>query len=71
MAFTADKYWLKPIPPEHRVLVEGYGVSDGAEPSMEVENGKRIFRNRTRWFVKDLPHIHYARQIAYILNATG
>tara|TARA_R110000824_G_scaffold121841_2_gene278274 strand:+ start:482 stop:712 length:231 start_codon:yes stop_codon:yes gene_type:complete len=71
MTFIADKYWKAPIPPERRVLFEGCGVSDGAGPSMEVENGKRIVRDRTIWFFKDLPHLHHARQLAYILNATA
>jgi len=70
MRFIADKYWVTPIPPERRVLVEGYGVSDGAGPSMEVENGKRITRDRTHWYVKGLPHLHHAKQLAYILDAT-
>ena len=63
MRFITDKYWAPPRD-------EGDGVSDGAGVSMEVENGKRIVRDRTTWFFKDLPHLYHARQLAYILNAT-
>ena len=63
MDYIADKYWAT-------TRDEGYGVSDGAGVSMEVEDGKRIVRDRTTWFFKDLPHLHHARQLAYILNAT-
>ncbi len=61
--FIADKYWVTP----HK---EGYGVSDGAGPSMQVENGNRIVRDRTHWFVKGLPQLHFAKELAYILNVT-
>ena len=64
MRFIADKYWAT-------TRDEGYGVSDGAGVSMEVENGKRIVRDRSHWYVRDLPHLHFAKQLAYILNATN
>ena len=63
--FTPDVHWATQF-------TEKYGVHDGGDSQGgEVESdGKYRVRDRRHWYVKGLPHLHYAKQLAYILNAT-
>jgi len=64
--FIADVYW-------ESQFTEKYGVHDGAaKQGGEVEeDGTYRVRDRRYWYVQGLPHLHFAKQLAYILNVTS